>query len=377
MNKKLILSVILAGLLTTTVILQVIAGATFDYGTLAGKAVDDPPPPEGSANWVAYHWIAPNGIPREILTEDSTNAIDGVDLGYSKGIIPPIDIVKWQLQIENFYTAPKKYDPVWFDHDQIYMVFGGLGEEFSGTIWKYTIPYWVITESQTNHGVVPIHTTEGAACPIIQEQPVSGTERTVHFSGEPEAFYHVYRSRNASGHPTNTASNGQYFWIKSTTTNEFGLGVFTDSETLDGPNWYLVIQADSGTNAIIGCHSEEGTPTNVRVFDFSAVYQPETHTVDLAWQTGSELNMRGFNVLRATSSTSERVKLNETLIYVVPGEIEGSYAFTDDDLGDAATYYYWVEIVEYEGRTEAVGPLAVDIITNGEPYRYYLPLIMK
>jgi hypothetical protein len=377
MNKKLILSVIMAGALTAAVVLQVIAGAVFDYGTLAGKTESDPPPPEGAVNWVAWHWTSSTGIPREILTEDSTNAEDGVDLGYSTGIIDPPDIVKWQLQIENFDRDPAPYDEIFGDHDPIYMVFGGLGENFSGTIWKYTIPYWLLTESLTNHGKVPIHTTEGAACPIIEAQPVTGQERTVYFSGEPDAFYHVYRSQNASTVGSNT-SNGQYFWRQSVSTNESGLGSFTEVDTYDGQNWYLVIEADPGTNTIIGCHSEEGTPTNVRVFDFSAVYQPETHTVDLAWKTASELNIQGFNVLRSTSLTGERVKLNDTLIEAgPPGTLEGSYAFTDDDLGDAAMYYYWVEIVEFGGGREAVGPQSVEIINNGEPYKYYLPMILK
>ena len=68
MNKKLILSVILAGVITAAVVLQVIAGAVFDYGTLAGKAEADPPPAEGTVNWIAYWRTFASGIPREILT---------------------------------------------------------------------------------------------------------------------------------------------------------------------------------------------------------------------------------------------------------------------------------------------------------------------
>lgn len=379
MNKKLILSVILAGVLTAAVVLQVIAGAVFDYGTLAGKAEADPPPPEGAVNWIAYWRTFANGIPREILTEDSTNAEDGVDLGYSKGIINP-DIVHWVLQIENFNVQPESYDPEFGEHNPIYIVFGGVGEEFSGTLWKYTIPYWLITESITNQDKVPIHTTEGAACPIIEAQPVSGIERTVYFSGQPNAYYLVYRSRNGSGHPTNTASNGQYFYRTTATTNESGLGFFTENDDFTGPNWYLVIQADSGTNAIIGCHSEEGVPTNVRVFDFSAVYQPETHTVELAWETASELDMNGFNVLRGTSQGGEPTQINAEMIPTLgpPGDLEGNrYSFTDDALGDAQTYYYWLEIVGTSGRQERVGPEMVTIANAGETYYYYLPLIMK
>ncbi len=255
MNKKFFFSLILAGVLTTAMVIQVIAGAVFDYGTLAGKAGGDPPPPEGSVNWTAWNYVK-DGIPQEILTEDNTNCEDGVDLGYSKEIIPPTDLVKWQIQIENFLVPPRP------NIDPIYMIFGGIGKDWSGTIWKLTIPSWKITESITNHGVVPIHTASGAACPIIQEQPVYGEERTVTFWGEP-GYYHVYRSQNGSGHPTNNASNGRYLYLFSTTTNQSGVGVFTDSDPWDYENWYLVIQADPVTKEIIGCHSEPGEPTSI------------------------------------------------------------------------------------------------------------------
>ena len=80
-----------------------IAGAVFDYGTLAGKAEGDPPPPEGTVNWVAW-WDEDNGIPYEILTEDNTNCIDGEDLGYSKVIIPQMILSDGRYKLKIFYT---------------------------------------------------------------------------------------------------------------------------------------------------------------------------------------------------------------------------------------------------------------------------------
>jgi hypothetical protein len=366
MNKKLLFSVILACLMTSAVVLQVIAGATFDYGTLAGKAEDDPPPPEGAVNWVAW-WDEYNGIPYEILTEDNTNCEEGVDLGYSKGIVPPMDLVNWQIQIENFLYKPRQYDPNRPDRkDPIYMVFGGLGEEFSGTLWKYTIPYWKITESRTDYGVVPIHTTEGAACPTIQQQPVFGEVRTVMFWGEP-GYYHVYRSQNGSGHSSNNASNGQYLYLFSTTTDESGVGTFTDSEPWDFENWYLVIQADPATNAIIGCHSENANPTGTRVIDFKTEFDLAEKVIRLSWEKVAN-DVLGFNLYRSTSEDIKGEIINNGMI---PMDQE---TFVDDDLELGEIYYYTLEIVSERMSREDIKPMP---ISQRAGYFFFMPLIQE
>jgi len=367
MNKKFFFSVILAGLLTTAVVIQVIAGATFDYGTLAGKAEDDPPPPEGSVNWTAFHWFTPNGIPREILTEDNTNCEEGVDLGYSKGIIPPMDIVNWQIQIENFLNKPNYCDPIYGDHQPIYMIFGGLGKEFSGTIWKYTIPCWKITESWSDHGVVPIHTTDGAACPSIQEQPVYGEERTVMFWGEP-GYYHVYRSQNGSGHNTNNASNGRYLYLFSTTTDESGVGVFTDSEPWDYENWYLVIQADPETNAIIGCHSEHPSPTGTRIPDFRSEFDFAKKEIRLFWEmNANDPDILGFHLYR---SASDGIRIELTEVPIVPGQTE--YTFQDTNIQLGETYHYTLEVGLSDMIRENIGT-----ILQRAGYVSFVPLIQE
>ena len=360
MNKKFFFSLILACVLTTAVVFQVIAGAVFDYGTLAGKAEGDPPPPEGTVNWVAW-WDEDNGIPYEILTEDNTNCIDGEDLGYSKVIIPPNDLVRWQIQIENFlYEPPTNRDK------PIYMVFGGLGKDWSGTIWKYTIPRWVITQSITDHGIVPIHTTEGAACPTIQEQPVYGEERTVMFWGEP-GYYHFYRSQNGSGHSSNNASNGRYFYLFSTTTDESGVGVFTDSESWDLENWYLVIQYDPETKEIIGCHSEPTKPTSVRIPEFSSEFDFDNKEIRLFWETtANDYDILGFNLSRS-GSDGISIKLTD-LLPMLPGQTE--YTFTDTNIQLGETYHYTLKVLLSNMRDEDI-----DTISQRAGYVLFMPLI--
>jgi hypothetical protein len=280
--------------------------------------------------------------------------------------------MQWLIQVENFIM------PAPSPGLQFKMIFGGLGDTYSGYLWEYTF-IWDNTIDQTNHGVVT-QSSQGAACPIIEAQPITGTTRTVLFSGEPSALYHVYRSQNASG-AGNNASNGRYLYLFSITTDAGGLGEFTETDTYTGPNWYLVIQADPITNAIIGCHSEEGTPTNVRVINFEAAYQPAEHKVQLSWTTTSEVDMRGFNLYRSTEPVRPGTPINTEMIdaekFPLP---DGSdYVYPDADIAYGVTYYYWLEIVGIGDDRQDAGRAEVTVPNAVEPkeYYYYLPLFLK
>ncbi len=377
MNKKLRISLGLAGLLTVLTVIQVIAGASFDFGELPGA------PPEGEANWVAWNdqGEISDGFPLEILTEDNTNSKLGENIGYSEYGDGDTN-VEWWIQIENFFYLPRT-SPF---SDNIYFIFGGLGDTYSGSLWQYTIDQWIITESATEHFPEDVITFSGEACPIISVQPIPEPVnpeegRTFSFSGTmPGVTYHIYRSQNASG-ANNGASNGQYFYIDTVTIPENkNLYVYTDNTPIqDGPAWYLVIQADPDSNAIIGCHSEEGIPTNVTMGEFTAFYDDEKSVVVLEWETVSETNIVGFNVFRGTSETLVgSVKINTAIIPAKqPGSPVGDiYTFEDADVVDGQTYYYWIEILTNDMSDQTVGPKSVTI---PEPawFYYFLPLLFN
>lgn len=353
MRKKIRISLGLAGLLAIFTVIQVIAGASFDYGELPGA------PQIGQANWVAWNdqGEITDGFPLEILTEDNTNCKLGENIGYSEfgdGDENP----EWWIQIENFFYLPRT-SPF---SDNIYFVFGGLGQTHSGTLWRYTIDEWIITESQTEHLPEDVTQFTGDPCPSISEQPVEEPAapefgRTFVFSGsEPGATYHIYRSRNASG-AENGASNGQYFWIATVELSEGEYGsYFTDLEVFDGPAWYLVIKADPETNEIIGCHSEESDPTADRVINFEAVYNPDLLAVDLTWEK-ADPSVVGFNVFRSTDPDDQNPdQINSEEI---PAGDDVAFSYTDDDIVIGETYYYWIEVRDNEDNYEKVGPRSV------------------
>ncbi len=361
---KLIIALCLTALLAGITILQVFAGATFDFGELDGA------PPAGQANWFAWWRTFTNGTPREILTEDQTNCELGENIGYSEFGDGDAN-VEWWIQIENFLVDPAYVDPDYPEEPAtpINMIFGGLGDTYSGTIWEKTIQ-WIITESQTDWGVVPESTSLSGSCPVISEYGLVDGEYSFWFSGAP-GYYHIYRSQNASG-ANNGASNGQYFWIASVETDTFGVGTYTD--VTDQESWYVVIQADPTTNAPIGCHSEPVEPTAAVLSDFSSSFNPDTASIELSWETFSDSGILGFDIYRSDENSPVIVKINtETLLVEKPGGTEGNqYSYTDAGVEIGQTYTYWLDLIDLEGQTSRFGP-----VTQLAGFKVFVPILQK
>ena len=361
---KLIIAICLTALLAGITILQVFAGASFDFGELFGA------PPAGEANWFSWHRTFTNGTPREILTEDQTNCELGENIGYSEYGDGDIN-TEWWIQIENFLVDPAPVDPQYPEEPAtpIHMIFGGLGPTHSGTIWEKTIE-WIITESQTDWGVVPESTSLSGRCPVISEYELVDGEYSFWFYGAP-GYYHIYRSQNASG-ANNGASNGQYFWIASVNTDVYGVGTYTD--VTDQESWYVVIQADPTTNAPIGCHSETVEPTAAVLSDFSSSFDLETASVELSWETFSDADIMGFNVYRSDKISLNPVKINIEMLPVnQPGSMEGGlYSYADTEVEFGQTYTYWLDVVDFEEQTSRYGP-----VTQAAGFSVFVPILQK
>lgn len=78
----------------------------------------------------------------------------------------------------------------------------------------------------------------------------------------------------------------------------------------------------------------------------------------VTWGTGNELRTYGFNLHRATvNDFTESVQLNKDMIIATgfPGPVGGDYDYLDSDVETGITYYYWLEILDYDG-PETQGP---------------------
>lgn len=373
-KKKIIIAVSVAVLLLGATAAHVIAGASFDWGDLAPVG-SNPVPGAGEANWIAWtdgSIYDVNSPPYEILTEDNTNCELGANLGYSEFDYTDPEM-EWWIQVENFMDPPA-HPP---SPDKVFMIFGGLGPIYSGTLWNASYS-WINTESFTYHGTTPISTTSGPACPVMYDPVVNLANHTaqVKFIGEPNTYYHLYRSRNASG-AFNGASNGRYFHLASVMTNTWGFGTYTDNEV--DYIWYIAVKADPITNLPIGCHSEPVSPTAVEVIDFQAVYDAVQPQVQLSWNTVSETNLLGFNLYRSEGLDGPQIQLNSDLIPASQSGNPDGDAYgplTDTGLEPGNTYYYWLEVIHLDGTPSAVIQ-SNPVIVPAAVILFYLPLIQR
>ncbi len=82
------------------------------------------------------------------------------------------------------------------------------------------------------------------------------------------------------------------------------------------------------------------------------VYPLLRPTVEVRWETATEVETAGFNLYRGTSRDNISSRINQQGI--IPGRgnaLAGSvYTFSDVGVKAGETYYYLIEEVEYDGR---------------------------
>ena len=89
----------------------------------------------------------------------------------------------------------------------------------------------------------------------------------------------------------------------------------------------------------------------------------------LTWETGSELDLVGFNIYRAFKTTSTYVKVNSTLIPPqTPGSVMGNvYVWNDTSVYKPGNYYYVLEQVDLAGLTATYGPVSIYLEPTRRP----------
>ena len=85
-------------------------------------------------------------------------------------------------------------------------------------------------------------------------------------------------------------------------------------------------------------------PTAVTLASFEAAQAADGATIVVTWLTTTELDNRGFNLWRGTSSEAgPEIKLNDLLI-PAQSPRRDPYTWNDSqDLVPGTTYYYWLE----------------------------------
>jgi hypothetical protein len=98
------------------------------------------------------------------------------------------------------------------------------------------------------------------------------------------------------------------------------------------------------------------------------------HTIQVDWETYSEVDIASFNLYRSTAANGAgRARIYSTPASY-PGEMTGSsYQFSDTDVQSYLTYYYWLEVVKRDGSTEFMDPTPASLYS----IRLFLPAVHR
>lgn len=97
------------------------------------------------------------------------------------------------------------------------------------------------------------------------------------------------------------------------------------------------------------------------------IYQWLSPTVEVRWETATELETAGFNLYRGVSREDISTLVNrEGVVASKGGALSGAaYTYTDNSVEAGRTYYYLIEEIEYDG---GINRYVEDIFTYDVPY---------
>jgi len=167
-----------------------------------------------------------------------------------------------------------------------------------------------------------------------------------------------------SGKETTPVTASKTINIKCDGTYNFNYGDFTGVNFADVD--YIKIQFDfinatqNNVDVAITKIYTVGT-TEIDLVDFHAI--PGNGQVTLKWETATEINCSGFNILRAIKEKGEK---KDELEYSQIGEqigakgtdVQGaSYEYIDDSVENGKNYFYKLEEIDENGTSTIYGPV--------------------
>ena len=94
------------------------------------------------------------------------------------------------------------------------------------------------------------------------------------------------------------------------------------------------------------------------VFGVLAIRDINKATIVVEWETASELDTVGYNILRGEADSGPFIKINDQLIQPASDPITGgSYTFEDSNAIPGKKYFYYLEEIEINGATNRHGPI--------------------
>lgn len=117
---------------------------------------------------------------------------------------------------------------------------------------------------------------------------------------------------------------------------------------------------ESSANSTPGApHDDQTLP--VTLSSFMAVQTAENFA-EITWTTESEASLTGYHVYRNESNEQETAyRISNSLIVSLNTNNSNHYSYLDNEVEMNTTYYYWLQINEFDGSTSFYGPYEIRI----------------
>jgi subtilisin family serine protease len=122
----------------------------------------------------------------------------------------------------------------------------------------------------------------------------------------------------------------------------------------------LSLTSNSGSNPSISIpvtlQVEEPLP--VQLSSFTAAISADNY-VNLTWVTQTETGVQGFYVLRNSNEELATATTVSELIQATNTSQQQTYIFTDAEIQEDGTYYYWLQNSDLDGTVDYHGPISI------------------
>ncbi|HNU54214.1 MAG TPA: S8 family serine peptidase [Candidatus Syntrophosphaera sp.] len=141
--------------------------------------------------------------------------------------------------------------------------------------------------------------------------------------------------------------------------NSTGLAAGTYTTSLS-----LTSNSSSNPSISIPVTLQVEAPLPVQLSSFTAAISAENY-VNLTWVTQTETGVQGFYVLRGGNDELAAATTVSELIQATNTSQQQTYFFSDDELCEDGTYWYWLQNSDLDGTVDYHGPISIAFTTVG------------
>ena len=120
----------------------------------------------------------------------------------------------------------------------------------------------------------------------------------------------------------------------------------------------------------------EQPPLPVVLTSFTATISNQNY-INLTWITQSETGMMGYYVMRSTQNDLSTAKVVSPLIPATNTSQPKAYLYTDTEVTESGTYYYWLQCNDYDGIINTYGSISIEYNPGGGNTTPSIPLVTE